>query len=196
MRPRGGRAIVCPDGPAYRIEASGLRAEVIVNAMMKCGMSAKKLQQWESVVVQCKAESEKRNATANVARGLAAMTVKKLGIREDPLPLDNTRLARYSTGLFNGEGSSCGFDSNGKRYPRIQVAMCDRDALEPVGRWWGVKVLPRPGKAKVCADGPAYRIVANGKRAEAIVNEMIKHDLSIRKIEQWRKVLSRCGGGA
>ncbi len=74
--------------------------------------------------------------------------------------------------------------------------MCDRDALEPVGKWWGVKVRPRTGKAKVCANGPAYRIDASGLRAEMIVNEMKKHGLSARKVEQWHKVLSQFGSGA
>ncbi len=74
--------------------------------------------------------------------------------------------------------------------------MCDRDALEPAARWWGVEVKPRAGKVKVCASGPAYRIDAFGLRAQAIVNEMKKHGLSARKVEQWNKVLSRCNRGA
>lgn len=76
-------------------------------------------------------------------------------------------------------------------YPRIVIAMCDHDALEPIGRWWGVNVRSRGGKMKVCANGPAYQVATSGIRAVMIVNEMMKDGLSNRKAEQWRKVLSQ-----
>ncbi len=131
-----------------------------------------------------------------VSKLIAILMVKKRGIRGNPPLLDNTLLAHYSTGLFNGEGFSYCLKSIRSRYPRIGVAMCDRDALEPVGRWWGVRVIPRSEKAKVCANGPAYQIAASGARAKMIMSEMIKYGLSSRKIEQWRKVLSLCRDGA
>ncbi len=117
-------------------------------------------------------------------------------IRGKPPLLADVMLAYYSTGLFNGEG--CSYYRNGTRIRRsasINITMCDRDALEPAGRWWGVEVRKRTGKAKVCANGPAYRIDTSGLRAEMIMNEMRKYGLSVRKVEQWNKVLSRCSGG-
>jgi hypothetical protein len=116
-------------------------------------------------------------------------------IRGNPPRFGDVLLAYYSTGLFNGGGCSYCAKAGKRRYPRIEVAMCDKDALDPVGRWWGVQMGPR-GKEKVCANGPAYQIAAVGSRAEMIMNEMMKYGLSNRKIEQWRKVLSLCRQGA
>jgi len=113
-----------------------------------------------------------------------------------PPLFEDVLLACYSTGLFNGGGCSFGSKSGRKWYPRIEVAMCDRDALEPVGRWWGVRVISRNDKVKVCRDGPAYQIAASGAKAESIINEMRKYGLSNRKVKQWRKVLSLCREGA
>ncbi len=108
------------------------------------------------------------------------------------LPLESRTLARYSTGLFNGGGCSYAWKSGKYRYPRIQIGMCDKDALEPVGKWWDAHVRSKGGKVKVCVDGPAYQIAVAGTKAIKIVCEMIKHGLSARKLEQWRKVLSQC----
>jgi hypothetical protein len=70
--------------------------------------------------------------------------------------------------------------------------MCDKDALEPVGKWWDANVKSKGGKVKVCVGGRAYQISVTGTKAVKIVDEMIKYGLSARKVEQWRKVLSQC----
>lgn len=90
--------------------------------------------------------------------------------------MEDTLLAYYSTGLFNGEGCSYRRNSDMRRHSAsISITMCDRDALEPAGKWWGVQVRSRSEKAKVCPSGPAYRIDASGHRAETIMNEMKKY---------------------
>gem|GEM_PF-3396385 len=117
-------------------------------------------------------------------------------IQGNPPLLTDTRLAYYSTGLFNAEGYSYCKRRTGRRAGgpsrTIAITMCDRDALEPTATWWGLPVRSRGGKAVTCRDGPAFRIEASGLRAELIVREMMKCGLSARKTEQWRKVLSRC----
>ena len=181
VRQRGGRTVTCRDGPAFRIEASGLRAELILCEMTRYGLSRGKLVQWRKALRGCrnKKSSPRRHATR-----------RKTSLRRDSF-LKGDLLARYSTGLFNGGGCSTCAKSGRYVYPRITVTMCDRDALEPVGRWWGVNVRSRGGKMKVCTDGPAYRISTSGARAIIIVSEMMKYGLSNRKTEQWRKVLSQ-----
>lgn len=119
-------------------------------------------------------------------------------IKGKPPLFEDVLLACYSTGLFNGGGCSFSGKRSGstRRYPIINVDMCDRDALEPVGKWWAVEVTPKAGRAKVCVQGPAYRIQASGLRAELIMSEMMKCGLSSRKVKQWRKVLSLCSESA
>lgn len=185
VRPRGGKKMVCEDGPAFRIEASGFRAELIVNEMMKYGLSKAKIKQWRDAVRNC------RNRKSSPRKHPTHRRITPL--RQS---LEGSTLARYSTGLFNGGGCSWCSKSGGRAYPRIVIAMCDRDALEPVGRWWGVRVSPRGEKAKVCAAGPAYQIQAQGFRARKFVGKMMKSGLSNRKVEQWRKVLSQCQSAA
>jgi hypothetical protein len=114
-------------------------------------------------------------------------------VGQPPL-LENVGLARYSTGLFNGEGYS--YCKRRKRRigvsisPTIVITMCDRDALDPVARWWSLPVRKRGGKAKTCVDGQAHRVEASGLRARLIVDKMIESGLSDRKRTQWEKVLS------
>ncbi len=197
VRPRGGRATTCRDGPAFRIEASGLRAELIMNEMMKFGLSCKKLKQWREVILRCE-----RVEFIDAKTPLGARTTGSVhGFpseedSQDEGSLEEETLALYSTGLFNGGGCSWCWRSGTRRHPMIEIAMCDKDALDPVGRWWGVRVLARGGRAKVCADGPAYQVRASGAKAVAIVGEMVNYGLSDRKKEQWRKVLSSCESGA
>jgi hypothetical protein len=179
VRPRGGRALTCRDGPAYRIEASGLRAELIMKEMMKFGLSLKKKQQWNRVLERCGRKAD------SVAQASQFATCDKW------LPLQEGLPAFYSTGLFNGGGCSTCARSGRRTNARIQVHMCDLDALEPVAKWWGVRVCTVNSKVKVCACGPSYKISASGARAEMIVREMMKHGLSNRKTQQWRKVLSQ-----
>jgi hypothetical protein len=50
VRKRGGKAKTCIDGEAYRVEASGLRAKLIVEKMIENGLSARKRAQWEKVL--------------------------------------------------------------------------------------------------------------------------------------------------
>jgi hypothetical protein len=95
-------------------------------------------------------------------------------------------MIRYGEGYCSGEKLLPG---GARRRGRIGIDMCDRDALEPVGRWWGVEVKPRGDRVKVCKNGPAYRIAASGERAVLIVEEMKKCGLSSRKTDQWNKVL-------
>lgn len=185
-RPRGGKAMTCRDGPAFRIEASGLRAELILNAMTRYGLSRGKLEQWRKALWGCR--NKKSSPRKHPTR-------RRMSLQKESF-LKGDSLARYSTGLFNGGGCSWCSKSGRKKYPRIEIAMCDKDALEPVGKWWAVKVLPRGGKTKVCANGPAYQIQASGVKARGIMNEMMKYGLSNRKNEQWYKVLSQCEGGA
>lgn len=198
VRPRGGRVVTCIDGPAFRVEASGLRAELIVNRMMRFGLSHGKVAQWIKVVSQSAYERSRRlGSQSDMPSAEPRLIDSSAGS-----PLDENRaskllenygfLARYSTGLFNGGGCSWCWKSGERRYPRIEIAMCDKDALDPVGKWWRVDVSPRGGKAKVCANGPAYQIQASGSKAAPIMNEMVKYGLSHRKREQWRKVLSQC----
>lgn len=193
-RPRGGRAITCPAGPAYRIEASGLRAELIVNEMIEFGLSRKKLEQWLKVVSQCEIERAQlgypkpAGAVVNPNSSGSGPESSYRGGSENEQLQNREKLAFYSTGLFNGGGNS----ACSKKYPMIQIGMCDRDALEPAGKWWEANVFPRGDKVKVCVDGPAYRIAKTGARARLIVNEMMKCGLSGRKAEQWCKVLSQC----
>jgi len=198
VRIRGGRKITCIDGPTFRIETSGLRADLIVNKMIEFGLSHSKLEQWLRVVSQCETErahlGHPRPAEAVVHPDSANTTDEpryKGGLQNERLQ-EGEALALYSTGLFNGGGNSyCS-----KKYPVIQVAMCDKDALEPVGKWWGARVLPRGDRVKVCASGPAYRIAKGGSIARFIVDEMMQHGLSKRKKEQWHKVLIQCQSGA
>lgn len=139
------------------------------------------------------------NSTKDYAESRKETSLARKGrIRGKSPLLGDVLLAFYSTGLFNGGGCSFGAKASGstRRYPIININMCDRDALEPVGKWWGVDVRPRAGKAKVCVNGPAYRVLASGLRAELAMNEMMKYGLSNRKVEQWRKVLSLCREGA
>lgn len=185
VRLRGGKKIVCKDGPAFRIETSGFRAELIVNEMTKYGLSKAKIKQWRDAVRHCRNRKSSPRKRPSYRRAASAKQ-----------PLGGGALARYSTGLFNGGGCSWCSKSGGRAYPRIVVAMCDRDALEPVGRWWGVRVASRGEKAKVCLAGPAYQIQAQGLRARKIVSEMMRFGLSHRKVEQWRKVLSQCQSAA
>ena len=186
--------IVCPDGPAYRIEASGLRAELIVHEMAKFGLSRRKLEQWHGVLAKCETERTRsmtpRAALIHLSHGTRLFEeVDRKGEAGKRPWWNDTILARYSTGLFNGGG--CSWYSARRACPIITVAMCDKDALEPVGKWWGVRVTPRHGKAKVCAAGPAYQIRTQGLRARTVVGEMMQIGLSKRKIEQWRKALSQ-----
>ncbi len=181
VRPRGGVAITCVDGPAYRIEASGFRAELIINEMMKYGLSKAKVRQWRKVVRHCRNKKSSRRKHPSHRRMHCLR-----------LPLEGGILARYSTGLFNGGGCSYAWKSGKYWYPRIQVGMCDKDALEPVGKWWAAHVRSKGEKVKVCVGGPAYQIALSGARTLRVVDEMIKYGLSDRKIEQWRKVLSQC----
>lgn len=190
VRPRGGRKITCIDGPAYRIEASGLRAEVIVREMAKHGLSSNKLQQWLEVLHRCENNSTPRRI--RMSRRLEIESMKQVG--DDPRPSKRDLSGFYSTGLFNGEGCCYSMKARDHRYPAIIVTMCDQDALESAAGWWGVNVKQRHGRAKVCKDGPAYMIRASGLSAKEIVNRMMKYGLSARKIEQWHKVLSRGEG--
>ena len=50
VRKRGGKAKTCIDGEAYRVEASGLRAKLLVEKMIENGLSARKRTQWEKVL--------------------------------------------------------------------------------------------------------------------------------------------------
>jgi hypothetical protein len=52
VRKRGGRSKTCSDGQAYRIEASGLRASLLVEKMKESGLSSRKRQQWQKVLSQ------------------------------------------------------------------------------------------------------------------------------------------------
>lgn len=132
----------------------------------------------------------------HVGLGKAISPPARRTIKRKPPLFGDVLLAFYSTGLFNGGGCSYCLKAGKRRYPRIEVAMCDKDALDPVGRWWGVRVICRNDKVKVCRDGPAYQIAASGARAEIIMNEMRKYGLSNRKVEQWSKVLRLCREGA
>jgi hypothetical protein len=181
-RSRGGKKITCKEGPAFRIEASGFRAELIVNEMMKYGLSEAKINQWREAVRGC------RNMKSSPRKHPPHPTL----IPQKESLLVGDVLACYSTGLFNGGGSSIVINSGNYRYPKIQIAVCDRDALEPVGKWWNAVVRPKGGSAKVCARGPAYVIAVSGTRAVKIIKEMIRYGLSAKKTQRWRKVLSRC----
>jgi len=182
VRLRGGKKMVCKDGPAFRIEASGFRAGLIVNEMMQYGLSKAKIRQWRGAVRHC------RNRNSSPRR---RPSHRRFNHRQR-VPLEGSMLAHYSTGLYNGGGCSYLRKSGRYRYPAIEIAMCDKDALEPVGKWWNARVRSRGGKEEVCVGGPAYQIAASGTKAVKIIGEMVKHGLSNRKVEQWRKVLSRC----
>ena len=57
IRKRGGRAGSCADGEAYRIEASGLRARLLMAGMKECGLSRRKSNQWEKVLIRAEKEA-------------------------------------------------------------------------------------------------------------------------------------------
>jgi len=104
--------------------------------------------------------------------------------------LDDFGLARYSTGLYNGEGHAYGKTrTGGNPSATIAVTRCDQDALLPVGEWWGLPVRKRGGRGKSCSDGEAYRIETSGLRAGLLVEAMTRNGLSARKRLQWEKVL-------
>ena len=50
IRKRGGKRRTCVDGEEYRVEASGLRARLLVEKMVENGLSARKRTQWEKVL--------------------------------------------------------------------------------------------------------------------------------------------------
>jgi hypothetical protein len=110
-----------------------------------------------------------------------------------PPQLANVKLARYSTGLFNGEGYS--YNKRRRRKfgfsitPTIVITMCDRDALVPAGEWWGLPVRKRGGRKRTCVDGQAYRVESLGLRARLLIQAMIENGLSARSRTQWEKVL-------
>jgi len=66
--------MTCRDGPAFRIEASGLRAELIVSEMMKYGLSSRKTEQWRKVLSQSKRAAPSRAAVAQPVRLVAKET--------------------------------------------------------------------------------------------------------------------------
>jgi hypothetical protein len=112
-------------------------------------------------------------------------------VGKQPL-LDDFGLARYSTGLYNGEGYAyCKTRTGGNPSATIAITMCDLDALLPVGEWWGLPVRKRGGRRKSCADGEAYRIETSGLRARLLIEAMKRNGLSARKRVQWEKVLIR-----
>lgn len=92
--------------------------------------------------------------------------------------LEDRDLALYSTGLYNGEGYS--YCKRRKRHvgvsisPTIAITICDRDALLPVSRWWGLPIRRRGGRSRTCLDGQAYRVEASGLRARLIIDKMIE----------------------
>jgi len=58
MHSRGDKVKVCVDGPAYYIMASGAKAELIINEMMKYGLSNRKIGQWRKVLSLCREGAE------------------------------------------------------------------------------------------------------------------------------------------
>ena len=115
----------------------------------------------------------------------------------DPLQ-DDSRLAYYGVGLFNGEGGSVVRRPKGQRCePTLQIAMYSKDALEHLAKWWGVSVT-NAGKDECKRDpanpsGRAFMLQAKGLRAKIIMDNMISTGfLSGEKKRQWEHVLREC----
>lgn len=65
------------------------------------------------------------------------------------------------------------------RYPRVQIGMCDREALEPASRAFGTKIMGIRTKKVKCPphlyppEGRGiWRVAVTGKRAERLIHHL------------------------
>jgi hypothetical protein len=68
--------------------------------------------------------------------------------------LEDFGLARYSTGIYNGEGYAyVKTRTGGNPSATIAITMCDRDALLPVGEWWDYRSAREEGGGRAAKMG-------------------------------------------
>jgi hypothetical protein len=98
----------------------------------------------------------------------------------------------WVAGFLEGEGCFTNNKVQGREYPCIQVATCDRDVLEKFisiighGRVRG----PYASQQRKAHHLPQYRFSVSGKRAAAIMRAIYPHMGERRKaaIEPWLEV--------
>ena len=107
--------------------------------------------------------------------------------------------------LLLTEGTSYCVPSREKRdkeyryyYPRIAISMCDREALEPASRVFGLPI-GEDHRKKISCDPQIYphpktlyHTVATGTRAVRIV-ERLKPLLTTAFLKKWERTLKKCG---
>ena len=104
---------------------------------------------------------------------------------------------RWLAGLFEGEGSITCHKAHGKYYPRLSIAMTDRDVLERVVEITGVAHVRGPyvGRTRSLGKKPIY-YWQPGKLEDIVrIVRGIWSDLRARRRDQVVRVLTKCGVG-
>lgn len=63
----------------------------------------------------------------------------------------------WAAGLFEGEGSIVFCNTQGYRFPRISIKMCDQDVLEKFGKIVGIERLNGPYETKQTQANPQWK---------------------------------------
>ncbi len=101
---------------------------------------------------------------------------------EDPIA------AAWLAGLLEGEGWFGWHDHRRGRYPRVALAMADRDTVDKAARIMGLGVRQKPGARDRPNRLPMWSVRATGKRAEAVMRAVLPH-MGERRAERIRSLL-------